>query len=53
MPSLPPKQIVGDYQLGQQLGKGGFGVVWEGRNVKTGDFVAIKSVSIHNVPADE
>lgn len=39
---------VGEYKLGQTLGKGSFGVVKEARNVRTGELVAIKII-----PADK
>jgi hypothetical protein len=32
--------------LGNQIGRGYFGVVRKGLNLETGDFVAIKTVSI-------
>ena len=40
-------------QLGDEIGKGGFGTVFKGLNVKTGDFVAIKRMSLRNVDMDE
>ena len=44
---------VGTYQLGKELGKGGFGTVYQGLDTATGRFVAVKQVSTKNVPKDE
>ena len=33
-------------QLGEKLGKGAFGTVYKSLSIKTGDFVAIKRLSI-------
>lgn len=40
-------------QLGDEIGKGGFGTVFKGLNVRTGDFVAIKRMSLRSVDKDE
>ena len=45
--------VDGKYKLGSSLGKGGFGVVYEALNVETGDFVAVKQMSIHDMKQDE
>ena len=42
------RKYIGIYQLGAELGKGAFGCVWQAMNTKTGDFVAIKEVSLVN-----
>eukprot|EP01103_Thecamoeba_quadrilineata_P015066 TRINITY_DN4644_c0_g1_i1.p1 TRINITY_DN4644_c0_g1~~TRINITY_DN4644_c0_g1_i1.p1 ORF type:complete len:855 (+),score=176.61 TRINITY_DN4644_c0_g1_i1:51-2615(+) len=39
--------IIGDYQLGDELGKGSIGQVYKGINVKTGAFVAVKRANRH------
>ena len=46
-------QRIGSYQLGKELGKGGFGTVYQGLDTATGRFVAVKQVSTKNVPGDE
>ena len=48
-----PGQRIGSYQLGKELGKGGFGTVYQGLDTATGRFVAVKQVSTKNVPGDE
>lgn len=40
-------------QLGDELGRGGFGTVYKGLNTVTGDFVAVKSVALRSVSAAE
>jgi len=35
------------------LGKGGFGTVYKALNLHTGDFVAIKQIRLHQIPADQ
>eukprot|EP01103_Thecamoeba_quadrilineata_P019853 TRINITY_DN8243_c0_g1_i1.p1 TRINITY_DN8243_c0_g1~~TRINITY_DN8243_c0_g1_i1.p1 ORF type:complete len:609 (-),score=117.46 TRINITY_DN8243_c0_g1_i1:29-1855(-) len=42
--SSTPKVVGRIYQVGDQLGKGAFGKVFRGLNVKTGEFVAIKQM---------
>lgn len=44
---------VGRFIIGRELGKGGFGVVYEGCDSETGSTVAIKQVYIKSVPKDE
>ncbi|KAL6048786.1 Protein kinase of the Mitotic Exit Network [Balamuthia mandrillaris] len=41
------------YQLGDALGRGGFGTVYKGLNVESGDFVAIKQVSLTGIPKEQ
>lgn len=42
--STKEKQKVGDYYLGDLLGRGAYGFVYKGLHATTGDFVAIKKV---------
>ncbi|KAJ2237510.1 Serine/threonine-protein kinase [Coemansia sp. RSA 1722] len=46
--SVSPRQrasvVIGDYELGQQIGKGSFATVYKGLNKRTNTLVAIKSV---------
>jgi len=44
--------IVGDYQLGEKLGKGAFGTVYKGLDRRTGQFVAIKRLNISLVDSE-
>eukprot|EP00639_Heterosigma_akashiwo_P023535 CAMPEP_0206412720 /NCGR_PEP_ID=MMETSP0294-20121207/34200_1 /ASSEMBLY_ACC=CAM_ASM_000327 /TAXON_ID=39354 /ORGANISM="Heterosigma akashiwo, Strain CCMP2393" /LENGTH=134 /DNA_ID=CAMNT_0053873999 /DNA_START=31 /DNA_END=431 /DNA_ORIENTATION=+ len=37
------------YQMGSEIGRGGFGVVFNALNLETGDFVAVKRVSLENI----
>src|SRR5580704_11045154 len=41
-PSTSPARIAGRYELQEQLGEGGMGVVWRALDTKTGSYVAIK-----------
>ena len=50
--SQPPESL-GDFRLGRELGRGGFGTVFEAFNAATGESVAIKRVSLANVKPDE
>lgn len=43
-------QVIGQYQLGEMLGKGAFGVVYRGLNMETGAFVAVKQIATRGVP---
>ena len=45
--------IVGDFRLGSELGKGGFGTVYMGMHTESGEYVAVKQVYISHVPKDE
>ena len=42
-----------EYRLGSVLGTGGFGKVYQGRNERTGDFVAVKQMKIGDVKGDD
>lgn len=46
---VPTSTQIGDYVLGQAIGKGAAGTVYKAINVMTGDFVAIKEIPITNV----
>jgi serine/threonine protein kinase len=39
---MAPSRIAGRYELQQQLGEGGMGVVWRALDTKTGSYVAVK-----------
>jgi serine/threonine protein kinase len=39
---MGPSRIAGRYELEEQLGEGGMGVVWRALDIKTGGYVAIK-----------
>eukprot|EP01102_Stenamoeba_stenopodia_P002402 TRINITY_DN12221_c0_g1_i1.p1 TRINITY_DN12221_c0_g1~~TRINITY_DN12221_c0_g1_i1.p1 ORF type:complete len:853 (-),score=167.69 TRINITY_DN12221_c0_g1_i1:79-2637(-) len=43
-------QVIGQYQLGEMLGKGAFGTVYRGLNIETGAFVAIKQITTRGLP---
>ncbi|CAN0461992.1 unnamed protein product, partial [Ectocarpus sp. 12 AP-2014] len=40
------------YQIGQEIGRGGFGVVFQALNTATGDFVAVKRMEMDSVKLD-
>lgn len=40
-------------QLGDAIGKGGYGVVYKGLTIETGEIVAIKQVRYVNIPKDQ
>ncbi len=41
---LKPGAVVGRFELSREIGRGGFGVVWEARDLKLGRAVAFKAV---------
>lgn len=43
----------GAQQLGEQIGKGGYGVVYRGMRLDTGEFVAVKQVTLTGVAKEE
>lgn len=43
---MSKSKFIGQYQLGEVIGKGGFGVVYKGLNIDNGEFVAVKQVPI-------
>lgn len=40
-------------RLGEVIGKGGWGTVYQGWNQVTGDFVAIKEVALQQIPKEQ
>lgn len=42
----------GEQQIGQEIGRGGFGVVFQALNTATGDFVAVKRMEMDSVKLD-
>ncbi|ETO20308.1 autophagy protein 1 [Reticulomyxa filosa] len=43
------RKQVGDFILEKSIGFGSFSTVYEGRNVKTGEKVAVKSINLHRI----
>ncbi|KAJ5071692.1 mtk1/mekk4 [Anaeramoeba ignava] len=41
------------FQIGEIIGRGAFGAVYKGFNISTGEFVAIKRISLTKIPKDE
>eukprot|EP00743_Colponemidia_sp_Colp-15_P006476 GILK01006971.1.p1 GENE.GILK01006971.1~~GILK01006971.1.p1 ORF type:complete len:1130 (+),score=224.67 GILK01006971.1:94-3483(+) len=49
-----PAKFIGEfYQLGDAIGKGAFGTVYKALNIRSGDFVAIKQIPIHNISDEQ
>jgi len=46
LPSLRPGQTVGGFEVVREIGRGGFGVVYEARDLKQGRMVALKALRI-------
>lgn len=42
----------GVQQIGQEIGRGGFGTVFQALNTATGDFVAVKRMEMDSVKLD-
>lgn len=40
-------------QIGQLIGKGGFGVVYKALDVENGGIVAVKQIKLQNIPKDQ
>eukprot|EP01133_Synstelium_polycarpum_P006813 gene6813-7918_t len=51
--SKEERKVVGNYNLGAIIGKGGFGTVYQGLDVENGDFVAIKQINLTKIPKDQ
>ncbi|KAL0904969.1 hypothetical protein M5K25_027136 [Dendrobium thyrsiflorum] len=47
------KTLYDKYKLGDEIGKGAYGRVYKGLDLKNGDFVAIKQVSLENIPQED
>ncbi|XP_020577946.1 MAP3K epsilon protein kinase 1-like [Phalaenopsis equestris] len=47
------KTLYEKYKLGDEIGKGAYGRVYKGLDLKNGDFVAIKQVSLENIPQED
>ncbi|KAJ3446019.1 mtk1/mekk4 [Anaeramoeba flamelloides] len=45
--------IIGQYQLGEAIGEGGFGKVYKAINLESGEFVAVKSIPLSRIPKSE
>jgi len=48
-----PEKLEDKYEIGKELGRGGFSIVKKGKNKKTGDEVAIKCINKKNLKKDE
>lgn len=47
------KTLNDKYLLGDEIGKGAYGRVYKGLDLDNGDFVAIKQVSLENIPSED
>ncbi|KAK1390262.1 MAP3K epsilon protein kinase 1 [Heracleum sosnowskyi] len=47
------KTLDNKYMLGDEIGKGAYGRVYKGLDSENGDFVAIKQVSLGNIPQED
>ncbi|XP_077248433.1 MAP3K epsilon protein kinase 1-like isoform X3 [Tasmannia lanceolata] len=47
------KALDNKYMLGDEIGKGAYGRVYKGLDLENGDFVAIKQVSLENIPQED
>jgi hypothetical protein len=47
------KKSVGQYSLGDVIGRGGFGVVYKGLNTENAEFVAVKKVSLKHCSKEQ
>lgn len=52
-PKLNPPKKIGNYQMGELIGKGAIGWVYRGMNIETGMIVAIKQVSLQNIKEEQ
>jgi len=48
-----PTKLEDAYEIGKELGRGGFSIVKRGKNKKTGDEVAVKCINKKNLKKDE
>ncbi|XP_074574163.1 MAP3K epsilon protein kinase 1-like isoform X3 [Curcuma longa] len=47
------KTLDNKYMIGDEIGKGAYGRVYKGLDLENGDFVAIKQVSLENIPQED
>ncbi|ETS63963.1 hypothetical protein PaG_02296 [Moesziomyces aphidis] len=53
LPPPSPSTTLGNYQLGDCLGRGAFGSVYRGLNWMNGETVAVKQIQLGNIPKSE
>ncbi|GBG63616.1 hypothetical protein CBR_g38927 [Chara braunii] len=53
VPHFKSKTLNDKYLLGDEIGKGAYGRVYKGVDLQNGDFVAIKQVSLENIPPED